>query len=671
MPGRASVLAMLAALAGGWPCAAATRFVYALSGRPASGVKVTWTATNGKLQQETTDRQGRIRTTAGMGRIRVADPRTGAVLLSQGYDDLRETITVGVPIRVSGTVSRFDDAAPVEIDCAYETPISLSDYQRTVQKLAFMERPNENTIYGLSLPGISPRSVRTQAGADGTFVTPWFAATGPAQLLAFQRSGLTAVRTINVSRSVRAGQTIRAGRVSAEFGAALEVTVNVPKTDLPLGLLMGVDALEPQAGAGERTAEILSALHRRDSDVSQFLVRRRELPLALEGTSSFAGLPPLKSLRLSFTGPVSGMRVTRTVAIPNNGSVKITLDAEELLGRRQPRATLAGILRFENGGAPIANATVVFSSYPDRRETTSGADGRFRIPDLVEGRGGTLLIDAPYPEGEPPFDRITETRAVAAVGGPNSSADQVFEVAKPPARGGETRSVSWPSASQTGGNPGVGQFNPIQWNFLRCGTNYTQDELEYVSQPILTVWWAKQDGLYGPAPIVAYQLDWQTSPAFATATIQFAQPGQYVAILEFTPFVFDAKPLWIVSGPIAKATFGPSREFKHVQVQVTGRNRMKVPQNVELYFPGWSPEPSPFTANTDASGNVDLLCVSRWPYPDNYPFNYLSIFVNDPVSGYFAGGANLPASGDTAILPIQLSDPPRDYGSQTGSAAHR
>jgi hypothetical protein len=644
--------------------AAATRFVYALSGMPAAGVKVEWTGSSGSPQQEITDLRGGIRSTVGRGRVTVTDPKTSTILLSQGYDDLRETVVVGVPIRLTGTLSRFgDDPTNVEIDCGYDEPIPVSDYERSVQNMQFMERPDENKVYGLDLPRISPRSVRTRASASGAFTTQWFAATGAVQLLAFNPRGQMTVRSVTLSRSVQAGRTIRVSRLQPDFGATLEVTLNVPKTDLPLGLLMGVEGLEANPGSERRTAEILSVLHHREPELSQWLIRRRRLPLSFEATSSFVGLPPLKSLRLSFEGPVDGIRVERTVSIPDSGVVKISLDAEELLGRRQPHAALSGIVRFENDGPPIANATVVFSSYPDRRETRSGPDGRFTIPDLVEGRGGTLLIDAPYPDGEPPFDRVTSTVAVPAVGGAKSNVEQVFEVPKPPPRGSPVRSVSSPppgtAAIQPTGQDGlVGNFQPINWNFLRCGNNYTQDELEYVSEPILTVWEARQDGLYGPALIVNANVNWASNGGFATADIQFAQSGTYVAILEYTPFVYDAKPLLILDGPFARATFQPAREFQLVQVNLFARNGARAPANVEISFPGWSPEPSPYTADTDGNGGVTLACVSRWPYPQNYPFNLVTMYINDPVSGYFAGGVDLPPSGDQAVLNVRLGDPP-------------
>jgi hypothetical protein len=638
---------------------AATRFVYAISGLPAVGVKVQWTGSSGSPQQEVTDRRGAIRSTVGQGRVTVTDPKTNTILLSQGYDDLRERVVVGVPVRLAGTVSQFgDDPTKVEIDCGYDEPIPVSDYERSAQELQFMERPDENKVYGLDLPPVSPRTIRSRASAFGTFTTQWFAATGAVQLLAFNARGQMAVRSIKLPRSVQAGQTIRVGRLEPEFGATLEVTLNVPKTDLPLGLLMGVEALEANPGAERRTAEILSVLHHREPELSQWLVRRRRLPLSFEATSSFAGLPPLKSLRLSFEGPVNGIRVERTVSIPESGVVKISLDAEELLGRRQPHAALSGIVRFENDGPPIANATVVFSSYPDRRETRSGSDGRFTIPDLVEGRGGTLLIDAPYPDGEPPFDRVTATVAVPAVGGAKSSAEQVFEVPKPPLRGSPVRSVSSPpsgaaAAQPSGQDPFVGNFQPIIWNFLRCGNNYTQDELEYVSEPILTLWYDAQDDLFGPAPVVAYRLRWYPNGGFAAADIQFAQPGDYAAILEYTPFVYDVQFLSVWGGPFATANFQPVREFQFVRVNLIDRNGGNAPANVEIFFPGWSPEPSPYTADTDVNGGVTLACVSRWPNP-RFPFNWLSMYIDDAVSGSFAGNVNLPSEGDRTVLNVQL-----------------
>ena len=297
--------------------------------------------------------------------------------------------------------------------------------------------PDENKLEGMEMASVPSRWLRSNPNTRGRFVTGWFAAVDAPELLVFNNAGQTGVRTVPLPKGVRARQTILAGLITPAAGATLEVSIEASKTDLPLGLMVGVKSLSVRGATRAQMTQMLSPLNRRDMAVGQFLSKRRQIPLELEGTTKIAGLPPLQSLRLQFVGPVPGIAAERTVTIPRQGTVRIRLTEDELLGKREPLVSLTGVVRIEEGGPPVKGATVVFSSYPFRYETTTDENGRFTIPRVAANRGGLVFIDAPNPQAAPPFDRITVTRPVAPLprsGARGSTGEQVFEIPRPASR---------------------------------------------------------------------------------------------------------------------------------------------------------------------------------------------------------------------------------------------
>ncbi|MCU1233315.1 MAG: hypothetical protein JWP63_1282, partial [Candidatus Solibacter sp.] len=79
--------------------AASTRFVYAVSGKPAAGMTVeTMGAQPGRY---TTDGSGRIPVALGVGRVHVTDPQSGLMLLDTGIVSPSAELAIAIPIRLS------------------------------------------------------------------------------------------------------------------------------------------------------------------------------------------------------------------------------------------------------------------------------------------------------------------------------------------------------------------------------------------------------------------------------------------------------------------------------------------------------------------------------------------------------------------------------------------
>lgn len=634
-----------------------TRFVYLISGQVAAGLQVTVVTPDGKTLNYTTDAYGYVNSMPREGKLIVADPVTGIRLIDRMLDKPVTEFKVPLPIRVRGTVSGFGkDPTSITIDCGYGPRLTVSDYHRQMHGLPLVPMPDENKLEGLEMARVPSRWLRSNPNSRGRFVTGWFAAVDAPELLVFNNAGHTAVRTVPLPKGVRARQTLLAGLITPAAGATLEVSIEASKTDLPLGLMMGVKSLGVRGAAKAQTTQMLSLLNRRDEALGQFLAKRRQIPLELEGTTKIVGLPPMQSLRLYFVGPEPGITAERTVIMPQQGTVRIRLTEDELLGKREPLVPLTGVVRVEQGGPPVKGATVVYSSYPYRYETTTDESGRFTIPGVAANRGGVVFIDAPNPQAAPPFDRITVTRPVAPLprsGARSSTSEQVFEIPRVTS-GARTfiHSGSPTAASTAQAGSIITVLEEINYDFPICGTNYTQDELQYVTSPVVEAYLYQQQQLFGPIPVSIASATVDKN-GLAVVNMTFPDKGNYLVFLQYTPFVFDVAGVLIVGSPGARVIFSPKRNLAQLTINVVDGNSRPVGQNVEVNFPGWPVDVDPYETLTNNNGQVIVNCVSRGA--GDIARNLLLVEVNDPTYGCYNGYLTLPESGSSAQVQLRLS----------------
>jgi hypothetical protein len=623
-----------------------TRFVYLISEQPAAGLQVTVVTPDGKRSNYTTDASGYVGSMAREGKLIVTDPVTGIRLVDRMLDKPATEFKVPLPIRVRGVVSGFGkNPSSITIDCGYGPRLTVSDYQRQMHGLGLVPMPNENKLEGLEMARVPSRWLRMNPNPRGRFVTGWFAAVDAPELLVFNSAGLSGVRTVSLPKGVRARQTVLAGLITPAAGAMLEVSIEASKTDLPLGLMMGVKSVAVRGG---QTTQMLSLLNRRDKTIGQFLSKRHQIPLELGGTTKVAGLPPMQSLRLNFVGPVPGISTERTVTIPRQGTVRIRLTEDELLGKREPLVPLTGLVRIEQGGPPVKGATVVFSSYPYRHETTTDENGRFTIPRVAANRGGVLFIDAPNPQAAPPFDRITVTRPVAPLPRPGvraTAAEQVFEIprltseARPLIRSGSPTAATTPRAGST-----VTLLQDINYDFQVCGTNYTQDEFQYVTSPVIEAYRQVNGQFFGPIDVTIGDASVDRN-GLAVVNMTFPYQGDFLVFIQYTPFVFDAAGVTILSGAPAKIVFSPKNNMTTLVLTVLDQAGNRVPSNVEVNFPGWPFAVDPYETLTNFVGDVPVNCVSRGPNIGiDLVRDHLLVEINDPTYGCFNGFVTLSAS---------------------------
>jgi len=368
----------------------------------------------------------------------------------------------------------------------------------------------------------------------------------------------------------------------------------------------------------------------------------------------------MQSLRLNFVGPVPGISAERTVTIPRQGTVRIRLTGDELLGKREPLVPLTGVVRIEQGGPPVKGATVVFGSYPYRYETTTDENGRFNFPRVAANRGGVLFIDAPNPQAAPPFDRITVTRPVAPLPRPGARAtagEQVFEI--PRLTSGATTSIRFGSPTAAG-TPRTGsivtQLQDFNYDFQVCGTNYTQDEFQYVTAPVVEAYRHENGQFFGPIDVTITDASVERN-GLAVVNMTFPYQGDFLVFIQYTPFVFDAAGVTILGSGPAKIVFSPKNNMTTLVLTVLDQAGNRVPGNVEVNFPSWPLAVDPYETLTNFVGDVPVNCVSRGPNIGiDLVRDHLLLEINDPTYGCFNGFVTLSSSR------VQVSLNPNNCG---------
>ncbi len=191
--------------------------------------------------------------------------------------------------------------------------------------------------------------------------------------------------------------------------------------------------------------------------------------------------------------------------------------------------------------------------------------------------------------------------------------------------------------------PARADWTPIDYQF--CNGRYTQDDLQYVTEPVLSVYTVNfgEQGFFTIEPSSAWRSDvgsWSVDArGFANVPIAFTQRGSYLVFFEFTPFVFDDRYDAVDGsnvGKIVNLTFYPDGVYTPVFLSVVTKDGLAVKNDTEVEFPGWSQDTDPFPALTE-SGSVTLACVGKMrqvlPRPYAIP-NLLNVFIDSPQGSF-------------------------------------
>ena len=167
-----------------------------------------------------------------------------------------------------------------------------------------------------------------------------------------------------------------------------------------------------------------------------------------------------------------------------------------------------------------------------------------------------------------------------------------------------------------------------------CGGDYTKDQLEYVTEPVLAVYSVtfQDQGFFTITPTTTWRTDpsqWRVDRSgFSTVPVQFTAAGDYLVFFQYTPSIWDDEYRHVTGPTTENMIFQPDGVYTGLILGLTTQDGLAVRNGSEVYFPGWSSDIDPFDGVTD-SGIVTLRCVAHMrqvmPRPYVIP-NLLPVF---------------------------------------------
>ena len=398
----------LALLLGFWPTlgyaqdaapnfAAGVTLTWMHAGAPSAGIEVrVFEPFSGRrLATFRSDADGRVLQAIPLHfQLELRDPVRGVVLASRVALTAEGRVRVPEPIRVIGRIaSASRNDAPI-VRVGYGWAIRPTERRRLEARRMFPRLPEEEPTFGLNVPR-SPSRWQNARVSGGRFDSGWITAEDEVEVVAFDGAHV-GIAAVPLPRIVKPGQAIDAGTIHLASARSMEVSVDAPATDIPLAFLAGVREASFEDGAGAAAARHLSVLDQIDPRAFDLLMMRVPIALPASGRTRVRGLPPLSRLTLTLDDVAAGVSVTRDLVWSNGPTARLRLTKGELLppGSNAERRDIGGRVVYGTDDAAVAGATVVYSVYPDRRETRTDEEGRFVIPDVRTDVRAGFFVDA-------------------------------------------------------------------------------------------------------------------------------------------------------------------------------------------------------------------------------------------------------------------------------------
>lgn len=554
-------------------------------------------------------------------------------------------------VRIKGRVSEAGTARGLKL-LVGSGPRGSPHERRRLETLATssatLPPTGDGEPFGLDLPPSPETWEAVNVESDGSFLTPPVPADPPPQLLAFDVEGRVGLQDVPVPGAI--GGTAEAATVETEPivlapAVALEVDVQLPQTDLPLVLSLGLAGVSVSPDERDAVTRRLAALDRIDGRLFDLFTARATIPLPFRGTLRLAGLPPFASLDLFVVGPHPGLVVKRTLALTRGAPTKLRIGEDDLLSGRRAEATavLAGRLVLEGTARPVSGATVVFSDYPDRRETKTDAKGRFRFPNVRRGSSATLFVDARASgvgRAHAPTHSFRDVPIPAAAGATGAARTAVLALPARKFREGASLATASPGSPVQPNGPPKGPPGGPEAPCFPDGS-YFQDE-QYPTLATLKL------GVQGEAAWDALQA-WAYDPSSGVAQITEPNAGDRTVLFAFTPFVISIlSPVSFPDGQLTQnvRVFPPAvAPIDAAFVQFFRRGGGTFPAaNVAVYFPTLVHDPDPVVGVTDENGVVKITCINQNP---------IFAFVDDPNAGTFDGEIRWPQGSNFKVITLQ------------------
>jgi hypothetical protein len=420
------------------------------------------------------------------------------------------------------------------------------------------------------------------------FETGWIAADRP-QLVAFDADGRIAVADVPVPARIAPGASIDAGSLTLTGPSALNIQLDVPATDLPLGFLLTIQSATLDPAKREETALAISVLDQVDPRLFDLLTLRTFYPLR-PGANRLAPFPLFRDAKVVVLDSAAGVRAERTVAFTPSGQAGMQLSIADLSPRyTKAPTTVSGQLVLAGTNRPVGRAKVVYSDFPERRETITNDDGAFVFHDVHSDRPVTVFVDS---------------RASAIPAG--YSTTQIF-------RGVDAQAPLRLELAQPLPQP------PAQ---VGNGTNCTSDD-QYPS----FAGYLLNNGNEKFVPINSVNINYQTLQA--TDSVPVA--GAWHFRLAKNPF-----ELALGGGQFNVPNQNYVVQLAVPQQSINVRLQFVTPNGffssgTAVYFPSFTEDPDPLELDTDQNGFIDLRCVNTSP---------IYVFVKI-AGGFYDGNVNI------------------------------
>jgi hypothetical protein len=393
----ASLLALLAVSTTLIACRARptgeTRLVYQHSNAPAAGLRVTQIPSESANEEvATSSADGRVRLYPNAA-VTITDPDAGNCVLATFRTEASPPATLTVPeaIRIRGRVPA-DHLTDLRLQYGFGRRIPAGQRFRALHDRVLATNEAENRPLGLELPLGAASWQEVQVAADGAFTTGWFPAEDTPQIAAWNGAGRVAVEDVPL-RTVTPRATLDAPALRFVQTRRIAITFSAPaNAAAEIAGEIYVRGAQWRPDDAAFVARYLSVLDRIDARTFAFATMMR--PFTFEpGETTIDFLPPWTSVDVRLMDAIVSNAADLTLPLSET-STSLDVKGERLLPAGAATLPLHGSVVLDRLYLPMVGATVVYSCYPDRYETTTDRLGNFVIPQACVGRESTVFVSA-------------------------------------------------------------------------------------------------------------------------------------------------------------------------------------------------------------------------------------------------------------------------------------
>jgi hypothetical protein len=641
---RAVVLAFTLAAASN--CVAATKFVWAHSDSPATGLSILVKAAGGG-KSLTTDPAGESETIAAGSEITVHDPETGLdLLIISAGAPIANPIRVPEPIRLSGRVAG-GAGKPVFVQFGFGERVTPIERLRRLYDRYIMLEPGANTLFGIELPKSALRWGNAQMEPDGRYLTPFFPAEDP-QVFAHNTDRAVGFRDAPLPRQFRARATIDVAPLTLTPTRTLRVNYDAPATAVAVDAQIFLKQVRIDPQRRESVARLLSVLDRIDPRLLVFATGLRPYNLSA-GQATITGLPEFDEIDVHVMGALTSQGFDRTLRL-EGASAEISFSSADVLPT-DGKAPLKGVVVVDGSYAPVKNANVVYSCYPEKIEVKTNDDGEFGIPAACSGRDITVFVTATDWIAPPRFAPAQIRRRIR------------------PGQGTEPVVIAIPAAKRARTLPRLREPKPPDVSAATLSRNRSSQKSYYapIRESRVEPWLRGQ-----PIPPGGYYLaeDEELEPAVYVSAPGTSQVNTVVDIRWVDPTHVDVivtqSGVWQVLAARGALIIGGNDAVEFVALQpkrveifmlkyfksllvVISAYAPKACSNCAVYISNPAMDPDPTEIDTTSFGVADLEVL------DN---NNLHVFVADKRYGYYDCLVKLDFRHDVDVYLLKTPDTP-------------